>query len=315
MAQRFAQQCPFDDKAEQIRRNTLAVCAVNSYFQLMDIPTALGESDSWNTMMQMMANVADIKVPTVGTFSCRVVEAEASRCYIPPEDWQGRTGYIAVELDERMQQATLVGFMAAVPTQEWVALDRFSPIESLIERVAVLQTTSAAEQAGMAVQSVLTRLGDWAEGAIANGWQAVDTLINPAAMTFAFRGEATEAEPSVHDLSQAKLVDLGIQLAGDGTEQPVQVALVIHLTHSDESPPEAADRTDIILQVRPQGESPYLMEGLTLTVLDADENVFMSATSRAIDNYIQLQLSGQPNEQFSVQIALGDRTFKEQFVI
>jgi len=311
MAQRFSQQCPFDDKAEQIRQNTLAVCAVNAYFQLMDIPTALAESDSWNAMMQMMANVADIKVPNVGTFSCRVVMPDATVCHIPPEDWHDRAGYVAVAVDQASQQATLIGFMAQSPTQALVSLERFEPMEALLDRVQALQSAAVevrqSAEVGDRVRTALTQLSDWVDGVIANSWQAVDALINPTQMNFAFRG-ASAATPA-NDISRAKLVDLGIQLGNGQPEQLVQVALVMHLTHSDEQ------RSDIILQVRPLGESPYLTEGVTLTVLDEADNVFMNATSRAIDNYIQLQLSGQSGEQFSVQITLGDHTFREQFVI
>lgn len=305
-AEQFARRCPFDDKAEQIRQNTLAVCVVNAYFQLLDIPTALAESDSWNPMMQMMANVADLKLPEVGVFSCRVVTQDNSACYIPPEDWHDRAGYIAVSLDEAAKEATLIGFLAVVPQSEYIALAQFEDIEAVIDRIHELRAASAVNQLAAQAQAGLTQLGQWVEGAIAAGWQAVDTLINPVELGFAFRSAATEfAEPSIlNDISRAKLIDLGIQLG-----QSARVALVVHLMELDDG------RTDIVLQLRPLGESPYLAAGLTLTVLDENDAVFMSATSREIDNYIQLRLSGQSGEHFGVSVSSDEAEFQEQFVI
>lgn len=75
IAERFEQLCPFHEKSHQIRHNTLAVCAVNAYLQLMEIPTDLASSDSWKPMMQMMGNVADLKLPGLGALSCRTVSS------------------------------------------------------------------------------------------------------------------------------------------------------------------------------------------------------------------------------------------------
>ena len=108
VADAFAVQCSIPEKADQIRRNTLAVCAVNLYLQIMEIPTQVEKSDSWQPMMQMMADVADLPVPGIGSLSCRAVLPGEETCYVPPEDWSDRAGYIAVVIDE--QTATLVGF-------------------------------------------------------------------------------------------------------------------------------------------------------------------------------------------------------------
>jgi hypothetical protein len=305
IAQRFSQQCPFDEKAQQIRQNTLAVCAVNAYLEMMEIPTQLEESDSWNAMMRMMADVADLKVPGVGSISCRALLPLDNTCYIPPEEWDNRAGHVAVRLDEAASQATLLGFSATIgesAQSEQVALDRFLPIETLIDRVHSLQASAIASGA----QRLITRLGDWMEGAIATTWQSVESLVNPVNMSFAFRS-TTEliGSRSVTDVSRAKLVDLGLQLG-----ESVRVALVIHLTQTIDN------RTDVILQIRPLGDSPYLSEGLGLTVLDENGDAFMNATSRAIDNYIQLRLSGQTGEAFGVSVSIaGESAFEEQFVI
>ncbi len=106
MAQHFAEQCPLPEKVLQIRHNTLAVCAVNAYLQLMNVPTHLAESDSWNPMMQMMADACDLQVPQWGVLECRPVAVGEVACHIPPEAWHDRAGYVAVMLDEENNRAT-----------------------------------------------------------------------------------------------------------------------------------------------------------------------------------------------------------------
>ncbi|MEO1391030.1 MAG: DUF1822 family protein [Cyanobacteria bacterium J06634_6] len=331
MAHHFADQCPFAEKSTQIRRNTLAVCAVEAYLQLMEIPSVIAQSDSWNPLIQMMADVADLAIPGVGSLSCRPVLDGEPTCLVPPEDWENRIGYVAVKLDEAASRATLLGFTTTVNATEQVPIEQFEPLEALIDEIHQLgvESSPAADTMGTnsllsqrfsRSQSTLTRLGQWIEGVASAGWQATDELINPPEMGFAFR-TANLATPETRsetttDVSRAKLIDLGIQLG-----QSVQVALVVHMVDvGADAGTEAGEgastaRSNIILQVRPFGNSPYLPEDLTLTVLDDEGASFMSTTSRAIDNYIQLRLSGESGEQFSIQISMGSATFEEAFVI
>ena len=265
VADAFATQCPIREKADQIRRNTLAVCAVNAYLQLMEIPTDVAGSDSWQPMMQLMADVADLQLPGVGALSCRAVGVDDEACYVPPEDWRDRIGYVAVSLDEENGEATLVGFTESVGEQMQVLLSQFAPIEALIDRVhgleTRLQTGMASESAASslsAAQDAVTQLGQWVGGQIdelaETGWQAIDQLLNPAEMGFAFRSVGT-IEPPVVDVSRAKLVNLGIQL-----DQTIRVAFVMHLTQTAADEVASPPQTHIILQVRPVEGAAHLPE-------------------------------------------------------
>lgn len=306
IAQAFAQRCPLSEKAIQIRHNTLAVCAVNAYLQLLDVETDVGDSDSWNPMMQMMSNVADLKVSGIGTLSCRALLPQDSTCYVPPEDWCDRAGYVAVVVDEPQNQATLLGFLPMVD-EEQVALDRFGPMEALIEHLHSLQAAKLEAKVDFAPQDTVTQLGQWMQGTVAATWQALDALINPDEFSFAFR--SSRAATSTTNISRAQMIDLGIQLGGS-----LQVALIIHLGQLPAD--QLSDsRSEITIQVHPLGETAYLAEGISLAVLDENQNVFRRAVSREIDNYIQIQIAGESGETFSVQISREDATFVERFVI
>jgi hypothetical protein len=59
----------------------------------------------------------------------------------------------------------------------------------------------------------------------------------------------------------------------------------------------------------------FLPEFLKLAVLDDAGNIFLQAQARSIDNYIQLQLSGNTGENFSVQVSLAEVLLTEKFVV
>ena len=112
------------------------------------------------------------------------------------------------------------------------------------------------------------------------------------------------ASSQAADISRAKLIDLGLQLG-----ETVQVALVIRLV------PVSDCQRDIMIQLRPIGEATRLPEGIALGVFDEHNTLVRSATSRLNDNYIQIQISGERGETFSVRVHNRETTFEEQFVI
>ena len=302
IAQAFAQQCSASEKVDQIRQNTLAVCAVNAYLQLLGIDTDLSNSDSWNSMMQTMANVADLKVTGLGTLSCRALSPEEQTCYIPPEEWHDRIGYVAVAINEQEHQATLLGFTPTVNETERVALEQFEPIETLIDCVHALEAARVETPLDVTPPEKITQLGQWFQGAATATWQAIDALINPDELSFAFR--TNQASTTTTNISRAQLIDLGIQL-----DSSLQVALIIHVGQAEDN------HSEITIQVHPFGETPYLEEGISLSVLDENHDLFRQAVARSVDNYIQIQVAGESGEMFSVQISRGDTTFLERFAI
>ena len=133
-AQEFANQQPNSEKGEQVRLNTLAVWVVNDYLEMMDIPTNLQASDSWNPIMRLCGNIADLEVPSVGRLECRPVHQHQQICSIPPETWEERVGYLVVQFDELLQEASLLGFIPSVTT-ETLPLKQLQPLEAFIDHL------------------------------------------------------------------------------------------------------------------------------------------------------------------------------------
>lgn len=294
-ARQFSQQQANKDKAERVYRNTLAVWAVNFYCRCMGIETDLEASDSWDPVMQTLADVADLQLPQFGKIECRPVGSDARSVEIPLEARSNRLGYMAVLLDESNRNANLMGFVETVtetterlPLEQWRSLDDFLvKIEQLEQRVSPLPPD-------------LTRLTQWLHGRVQQGWESVETLLFPPTLTPAWnaRGSATRTQASA--VKRGKLLNL------NGMPEPI--ALLISLQ------PKASEEMDISVEVRPLGRQTELPVDLQISILDEHGSSVMQALAKSTE-HIQLDFSGEPGERFSVKVALGNISFTEDFLI
>ncbi|KAF3886926.1 MULTISPECIES: DUF1822 family protein [Nostocales] len=296
-AEKFANEQPTPEKAAQVRLNTLCVWVVHQYLEFLGIPTNLKKSDSWNPVIRLCADVADLEMPGIGRLECRPIQRFEQFCYIPPETWEERIGYIVVQINESSQDANLLGFVPSISTER-LPLNQLQPLENLIEHLGELQKTPA---------KTLVNLSQWLTGVFDAGWQTLESLWNQPELRpgYAFRSsEIVDRMPESDSLTKrGKLIDLGIQIAN----QPVMLIVEIR--------PDINSQTSVRLQVHPTGNSSYLIPGLQLTVLDGSGAVFLESQARSADNYIQLQFQGEPGEQFSVKLGLNDASVTEHFVI
>ncbi|WP_375480136.1 DUF1822 family protein [uncultured Nostoc sp.] len=298
-AQQFANQHPNPEKAEQVRLNTLAVWVVNDYLQMMDIPTDLQASDSWNPIMRLCGDVADLEVPSIGRLECRPVHLHQQICSIPPETWEERVGYLIVQFDESLEEARLLGFIPSVAT-ETLPLGQLQPLEAFIDHIWQLRQSPV---------NSLVNLSQWFAGIFETGWETIESLWNVPELrsTYAFRSVETlelDALKQPESITKrAKVIDLGIQILN----QPVM--LIVEIS------PEKDRQTSIHLQLHATGNQIYLPPGVHLTVIDSSGAIFLDAQSRKSDNYIQLQFRGEPTEQFSVRVALDNTSITEYFRI
>ena len=314
IARQFAQAQPTAQKGEQVRLNTLAVWVTHNYCQLMGIPTALEQSDSWNPVVRLMANVADLVLPEIGVLECRPIRAEADTCIAPPEVWDLRIGYVVIEIDQDCQTAHLLGFTPTVAGEE-VSVAQLQPPEDLLDHLYALKQLSqrgepnALSQRQPLVTESAAHLSNWLKQIFEASWQSVDTWLSAQQMTpeFNFRSadtrEQMESPSNQTEFRRAKLIDLAVNL---GLQQVVLVAEV-----QSASP----EKLHIGIQVHPTQAHPYLPPGLELAVLEPSNAVFMEAQSRQADNYIQLQFSGNPGERFKVRIYMDNAEYIEEFIV
>jgi hypothetical protein len=287
-AQQFAQQQATPLKHDRVGLNTIAVCTVHDYLQMMGFEANLEGSDSWNRVARMAGNFADLDLHNIGKLECIPVSSEDRVFAIPAEVWLDRIGYVFVEVNLAAKEATIRGFVTKAQAE--VRPERLRSPEDLIDRLHALQETP------------LVRLDRWLGGieeTIVTGWQSLESLLNTPEL--AFRAVTAPIRPNV--VQRAKIVDLGIQLYGN------QIALVAEL-----SPGAEDDRTTVRLRVVPVNQIT-LVENLQLLVLDEDDQTFLEAKSRNDDSLIQLEFSGTPGEKFAVIVKLGSAEVMEQFAI
>ena len=283
MAQEFANQHADANKANQVRLNTLAVLVMHDYLQLMDIPTNLTASDSWNPVLRLCADVADLQVAGVGRLECRPVLPNQTLCPVPPETWSDRIGYVVVELDEAAESAQLLGFVPKATTEE-LPLSQLRSPEDLLDHLAELRHPQP---------SLVANLSQWIQGAIDEGWQTLEELLNPAQLSpaIAFRGRLGTQTPS-------KRIDLN----------GVSAVLAV------DARPLADESTDICLQLHPPIDG-FLPIGTRFSVLNEVGEVELETTATGTEDFLEWQVGCTSGDRFSVQVSLNEVHITQDFVI
>ena len=309
IAQKFSKGQGLPQQAERVYRNSLAVLAVQYYLQCLEIETDLEASDSWDPLMQTLADVADLDVKNWGKLECRPVLPGEESVYIPPEVWDDSIGCVAVAIDSSDPKATpsakLLGFLprpqqAIEDIPEQLPISDFQPLEALIKAYHKQKVTPIQPQPASPVAPLLVNLKEWFSGLFEQEWQPVELVL-----AVNVRGAAVAIKPKVgsSSISRAKVLDLGMQLAGHA------VALVLRLT------PTPTAEIDVQLRLYPAGGAIQLPRGLKLIVLDDAGNACMETEARNADNRIQLEFGALPGEKFAVKVALSDAEIVEHFAI
>ena len=299
IADQFCQKQSNFQKAEQVYFNTLAVYAVNYYLQCLGFETDWKHSDSWDDVMQSFLNVADLEVKNYGKLECRFVMPEQESVYVPEEVWEGRIGYVVVQLDESLEEAILLGFAPKVSTQEL----RCSELRSLDELPGYLSQFKPAPSTQAPVN-----LNQWLHNIFEVGWETVEAIFAPPQSELAFSARSLSSvatrvpEVPVHGVMRGKCIDF----ERDGEIE--QLAVFVGLE------PTASAAVDITVEVCPIGIQLYLPPELQVMVLDEQGKIVLQADAGNSES-IEFQFSGELGEGFSVKVALENDSITETFII
>lgn len=294
LAEQFRRKHCNQKKAKQVYLNTLAVSAVKFYLRCMGIETDWEASLSWNPVMQSLMDVADLDVTALGKLECRPVLPETELVHIPAEVWSDRIGYVAVQLDQSLREATLLGFIKTVSTDS-LPVSQLRSLEDLLEHLCHLRQPESVK--------MQVNLSQWFGNLFDAGWQSLETLLatEQENLALSLRSTSGLSEASVKG---AKLIDLGLQLGSKS------VALLMAIT------PEAEQKVGILVQVHPVGGEAYLPSTLRLGLLSESGVALQEVQSRSQDNYIQLKrFRGLPGECFNIKVAFGEASVTQAFVI
>lgn len=276
-------------KGDRVYYNTLAVLAVDFYCQCMGIETDLKASDSWNQIMQTMADVADLSLGNIGNLECRPVLAGSDLVEVPAEVWGNRIGYLAVRFNAELTEAKILGFMPKADREE-IPLSQWRSLEYFLERIEDLNAVTP-----------VTKLSHWLENVFETGWkslEAIADILDPEYKEPAMRFRKGKTKKNY--LEGSKLI--GLEKTGD------RVALLVRFE------PVSEEEFDVEVEVCQTGNKTYLPQDLKLAIIDETGESVMHAIANSVYN-IQIDFSAEYDEIFQVQLSLGDTTITELFQI
>ncbi|MEL6320758.1 MAG: DUF1822 family protein, partial [Cyanobacteria bacterium J06626_14] len=290
-AQAFYGQHRNAQKGKQIYLNTLAVRVVDRYLKYFGIESDLENSASSDPITQQLLDTGALHIPDVGDIECRPVLTHETSVYVPEEVHGDRLGYVAVQLDDQLENATLLGFIAEVE-EEHFSLSALQPMETLLEATAP------------SIQ-VLTRLSYWLQNVVSSRWQLVEDIFARPSPTLAFRNpsDVLSSKLEKEDVIRGRLITLN----KSNIDNPLLLA--VGVTPSD------SEELGIWVRVIPVGRSQkHLPYDLELKLLDEAGDSLMQAQSRETES-IGLKFTGAVGDHFSVQVLSSDNAHIEHFII
>ncbi|BAZ13211.1 hypothetical protein NIES4071_50500 [Calothrix sp. NIES-4071] len=288
IAQELCQGISNPEKAEQVYLNSLAVFAVDNYLRCMGFDTNWEKSDSRDKLAIQLMDVADLEIKTIGKLECRPVLLGVEQLEIPPEVWESRIGYVAVQLDDSLREANILGFVyEAAPS---IALHQLQSLEDFLLHLSKLEQVISPQHE----PSKIIKIGQWLEGCVDAGWEKIDELLKPQQLGLAFKNEVS--------MTRGQKVDLGMQI------DKLSLALVVKVT-SDKT-----EELGILTQVHPFGKTS-LPEGVKLIVSDEFGETVLEAVSREEDNWIQSEFSADLGEKFQIKVVYGDSEVSKEFEV
>lgn len=280
IAQEYSKDIANSIKRQQVYLNTLAVYAVDNYLQCMGFETDWLSSDSRNHLAIKLMNVADLEVKNLGKLECRPILPKAEVCEIPPEVWSDRLGYVAVQFNSELKEATILGFTTEAKAE--VPLNQLQSLEDFLLYLSELEVAKSQQQEN---SSSLVKIGQWLDGFVDAGWQTIEHLLNPQQLGLAFK--------SAVSMTRGQKIDLGMQL------EQISVALVVKIAAGSDG------EVNILTQVYPVGNH-VLPQGVKLNIHDESGESVLEVISRDEDNWIQLEFSAELGEKFQIILTHGD---------
>jgi Protein of unknown function (DUF1822) len=265
-------------KANQIRLNTLAVYAVDNYLRCLGFTTDWNHSDSRDPILAQLLNIANLEVKDVGQIECIPFISDRSECHIPPESEYLRVGYMPVQINQSLTEATILGF--STQKKGAIQLNKLADLEYAIEYLTNLE------------QPAIIRLSEWLKGLVDPTWETVNHLLNPQQQRLICRDT----------------VNRGQTIAFPTTEGVTSLALVLDIKST-----EVLQKVDVLIQIYPI-EQNELPDGVKLMVSDNEETM-MTAISKPEDNWIQLNFTAVLNEEFKVAVKLGELEVVKSFIV
>ncbi|MGK7933404.1 MAG: DUF1822 family protein [Microcystaceae cyanobacterium] len=282
-AQQFYQGQKHPQKAKETYLNCLAVYAVDYYLSCLSIPTSKSKDIKQLPIYQTLANLAELEVLNQGKLECRPVLPNHKTCYIPAETWQDRIGYVAVQFNQSLTEAQIIGFLESVNSEK-VDLSAFQSLDKLWEKLA---------------PSPLTCLGQWLQEIITQEWQELSELVNPKISPVAVR--YSPESDATKWIEKGKLIQL------PSLSKPLVLGVAVKLT-------EDLPMT-VSIDVYPDKTQDHLPKGVKMQILDESETPIMQAISQESNPYLRFLFKASEGDQVFAEVTYQSDSCQEKFII
>ena len=295
IAKEFATLQETPQQGKQVYLNTLAVYAVYSYLQWLQI-------DSQHPALTP-PDAADLVLPDIGKLECPPVLPGETTFRISPQARENRIGCVAVQFSENLDQVELLGFFPAVggsTLPEQISLANLQPLDVLFDYIPDV----VGEAAVTSINEIPVNLSRWLEGIFETGWQTLEILFSEPAFVRSERSLTTNTQDTIWAVRRGKRLDLGIPVAGN------PFTLIVSIAPTDE-------QLNVLLQVYPSIGSICLPPHLQLMVLDEMGVPFpeLQAEAGNEDISMQLEFTGELGEYFRIKLAFEDVSITEYFMV
>ncbi|NER37511.1 MAG: DUF1822 family protein [Oscillatoria sp. SIO1A7] len=296
-ARKFAKEQATPEKYKRVYLNTLAVCAVSSYLQWMEIKTAPTQGDCWQSTIRRFQDVADLVLPNLGRLECRPLLPGETVISLPPSAREDRIGYVAVQFEEEWDRVKLLGFAPPLATEDspaTIAIADLQPLEDWVEEWEALEAKAAI--ASFKKRQEPIELSQWLPGFVDAIWRTLAEVLGKRKTQELLAARSIVAEGVVR----------ATPIEWTGQSPADSLALVV-------VKPKPDLERDIVLQVH-STEGKTLPANLTLAVLESGQVIEQSKSGKSSD-WIQLNVDGKQGEQFAVKVELGEASAIWNFVI
>ena len=151
------------------------------------------------------------------------------------------------------------------------------------------------------------QISQWFTGQFESAWHPLNTLFAGAQNSAArLRGVYHLQDETL--IKRCKVIDLSAE--PDTGDQHIRVALIVAIHR------EAESRYKLCVQAQPNKQARTLPAHLTLKLLDERQNAVAAVSVETEDAFLQLPyFRGTFSDAFFIELALGDRTHLEPFII
>ncbi|NEP77745.1 MAG: DUF1822 family protein [Okeania sp. SIO3C4] len=306
-AEEFAAEQISQNKRAKVYLNTLSVCAVRNFLNIVQIETDVELTGAWNPIKRAFSDVADLFIPNLEVYlECRPVLPEQEVVVLPEEVKEDRIGYVFVKFDNDLQEAELLGFFSSVELdkdRDEINLEELKSLEYLLTVLYDAQINSYRER--------LEKLLD------ANWVEPEKKLVSIGRRRRGNANQRSKEEQSSTpflELERAKIIELEHQ----------RFALMIEMKQGKED-----EEIKLSFQLLPCGETTTsLPSGLELALLKPSGKVMISTTAKTGDNQLflppnpskpatmeleKLESSRKTGKLFQIKITLNGKSKTEYF--